>query len=343
MESARILADAGLDVNLPAADGTTPLLAALYNWDPPKVVFVPGKGAPAPAGSSQKFHADLSMARFLLDRGAMVTAADTAGYTPLHGAALAVANATIGAELRQGGAYGRNAALLSLGGADQTAAAVTVDEALAIVGRLLDGGADPNRKTLYPTAGPAGDVRINPAPPGSSAFHIAAASHNPALVKMLGDRGGNPNLLRKDGHTPFTVAVMAGDVSIVKEMVARGADLTARYSPSDKIPDPVKPITLPRQNQTIMHIAALGGSAPILEYLYSQGARLDLKNASGETPWDLADHQERYREAIRRQEADGDPGRLSGIVRQTATTDAIKKLLDQAARQAPLPGSAARN
>jgi len=160
---------------------------------------------------------------------------------------------------------------------------------------------------------------------------------------MLADRGANPNLLRKDGHTPFTVAVMAGNLPIVKEMVARGADLAARYSPADKIPDPVKPITLSRQNQTIMHIAALGGSAPILEYLYSQGARLDLKNSSGETPWDLADHQERYRDAIQRQEAEGDPARLSAIVRQTATTDAIKKLLSQPARQASSPASTARN
>ncbi len=110
----------------------------------------------------------------------------------------------------------------------------------------------------------------------------------------------------------------------------RGADLAARYSPSDKIPDPVKPITLPRQNQTILHIAALGGSAPIIEYLYSQGARLDLKNAEGETPWELADHQERYREAIERQNAEGDPSRLKRSCARTATSDAIKKLADQA-------------
>ena len=34
------------------------------------------------------------MARFLLDRGAKVSVADGAGYTPLHGAALAVAAIT---------------------------------------------------------------------------------------------------------------------------------------------------------------------------------------------------------------------------------------------------------
>ena len=60
--------------------------------------------------------------------------------------------------------------------------------------RLLDAGADPNRQTLYPTSGPVGDVRINPAPPGSSPFHIAADSDCLPLVKMLADKGAKPNL-----------------------------------------------------------------------------------------------------------------------------------------------------
>jgi ankyrin repeat protein len=327
LESARLLLDAGIDVNQPAADGTTPLLAALYHWDPPPGVFVPGRGAPAQAGSSQKFHADLDMARFLLDRGANVAVADGAGYTPLHGAALAVANAALGSEYRTGGAYRGNPALLSLGPAANQAPAEMIEPALAIVKALLDRGADPNRQTLYPTPGPAGDVRLNPAPPGSSAFHIATASTNLALVKLLADYGANPNLLRKDGHTPFTVAVMAGNLEVVKELVARGADLAARYNPKDHIPDPEKPISLPRQNQTIMHLAALSGSIPIIEYLHSIGVPLDKRNSMGETPLDLADHQERYREAIRREAADGDPEKLRAVVRDSATTDGIKRIL----------------
>lgn len=327
LESASLLLDAGIDVNQPAADGTTPLLAALYHWDPPPGVFVPGRGAPAQAGSSQKFHADLDMARFLLDRGATVTVADGAGYTPLHGAALAVANAALGSAYRTGGAYRGNPALLSLGPAANQAPAAMIEHALAIVKALLDRGADPNLQTLYPTPGPAGDVRLNPAPPGSSAFHIATASTNLELVKLLADYGANPNLLRKDGHTPFTVAVMAGNLDVVKELVARGADLTARYSPKDHIPDPEKPISLPRQNQTIMHLAALSGSIPIIEYLHSIGVPLDERNSMGETPLDLADHQERYREAIQREAADGDPEKLRAVVRDSATTDGIKRIL----------------
>ena len=333
LESARVLLDAGLDVNQPAADGATPLLAALYNWDPPDLTFIPGKGAPAQAGSSQHFHADLAMARLLLDRGAKSAGADGAGYTTLHAAALAVANAMLGPDFRRGGAYGGKAALLTLGKVDKAAPASQVEEALAIARRLLDDGADPDRQTRFPTAGPAGDVRINPAPPGSSAFHIAASSRNIDLLKMMTQRGGNPNLVRNDGHTPLSVAVIAGDLAAVQELVAHGADLSLRYNPTEKIPDPVEPITLPRQNQTIMHIAVLGGSKPVIEYLHSKGVPLDMKNSAGETPLDLADHQERYREAIERQGAEGDTEKLKKIVRSTALSDAIRKLMTSGVQQ----------
>jgi ankyrin repeat protein len=327
--SARMLLEAGIDVNQAAADGTTPLLAALYHWDPPNTVFIPGKGAPAPAGSSQSMHSDLTMAEFLLDRGANVTVSDTAGYTPLHAAALAIARASLGAVFRAGGAYRGNPALLSLGPEDRQASPDTIVSALAIVKRLLDSGADPNRQTIYATPGPAGDVRINPAPPGSSAFHIAGSSTNVQLVKLLAEKGANANLLRKDGHTPFSVSVMAGNVDVVKEMVARGADLSLRYHPAHKIPDPEKPISLTRRDQTIMHLAALAGSLPVIEHLYSQGVPLMLKNSMGETPLALADHQERYREAIQREAAADDPERVRKVERATATTDGIRKILDR--------------
>ena len=334
LESARLLLDAGLDVNQRAADGSTPLLAALYNWDPPEVTFIPGKGAPAQAGTSQHYRADLAMARLLLGRGARPDAADGAGYTPLHGAALAVASASMGPAFRRGGAYGGKAALLTLGKADKSTPPSQAEEALAIVRTLLDAGADPDRPTRYPTPGPAGDVRINPTPPGSSAFHIAASSRNLALVQLLAAHRANPNLVRNDGHTPFSVAVMAGDLPAVRELAAHGANLQLRYNPTEKIPDPVEPITLPRQNQSIMHIAVLGGSTEVIAYLHSKGVPLDLKNSAGETPLALADHQERYHEAIERQGAEGDAEKLAKVARKTVVSDAIRKLLSPEARQA---------
>jgi hypothetical protein len=225
------------------------------------------------------------------------------------------------------GAYRRASALLSLNHQNSKAAPFTPDEALGVVRRLLEAGADPNQRTVYPTPGPAGDVRINPAPPGSSAFHIAANSGNVALVKLLAEWGADANLLRKDGHTPFSVSVVAGDLALVKQMVASGADLSMRYNPDDKIPDPYEAITLSRRRQTILHIAAATLEPDIVAYLSSAGAPIDLKNEQGETPLDLADHQERFRESLDRQNADGDAAKLAAVKRPTQTTDAIKKLL----------------
>ena len=76
LESARLLLKGGVDVNMASADGTTPLLAALYKWDPLGKEFVGGTGAPAPSGSSARFGADVAMANFLLDKGAKVNVAD---------------------------------------------------------------------------------------------------------------------------------------------------------------------------------------------------------------------------------------------------------------------------
>ena len=109
-------------------------------------------------------------------------------------------------------------------------------------------------------------------------------------------------------------------------MVARGADLKMIYNPTDHFADPVKPISLTRQHQTIMHIAAGAAAPEVIEYLYSQGVGLDAKNSMGETPFDLADHQERYREARAREGAEDKPDRK--VVRDTSTTAAIMKLAE---------------
>ena len=337
LASVRTLLDAGIDVNAKAADGTSLLLAALYNWIPLAGDFQPGRGAPARAGSSQKFWPNLDMAHILLDRGANATDADTAGYTPLHAAALAVAWVARRQDKRSDGVYRTLPALLTLDSPPKPAPFDT-HGALEMVRRLLDLGADPNQQTKYPTPGPDGDVRINPAVPGSTALHIAAGSGSLEVVRILLDAGADPNLRRYDGHTPFSVAVVAVDMPVIEELIGRGADLQARYDPHDRYPDPVKAISIPRQGQSITHIAAGNRTPKIIEYLHSKGAPVDWKNAQGETPFDLADHQERFQEALDRQGTDGDPERLSKVVRKTDTTDAIRKLLDTRAGEAGTDG-----
>lgn len=320
LESARLLVEAGVDVNLPSADGTTPLLLALYKWEGGEL-------------RNFTFAPDVSMANYLLDRGAKVAVTDGAGYTPLHGAVLAaVAAAKPGGGRGRGGRAGGG-----LNGPGGPGAAVVLNEAevLKVVQRLLDAGADPNRQTLYPTSGPVGNVRINPAAPGSSAYHIAAMSTDVALTKMLAAKGANPNLLRKDGETPFSLAVEANNVEVVKEMVARGADLALRYSPAAVVPDPAKPIALRRENETIMHLAAVAGAAQTIEYLFSAGASLDVVNAQGETPLRMAQDHEVFEQVLAFEGTNNGGGKRVPL--NTTTSDTIKRLLESNATRRDRP------
>jgi ankyrin repeat protein len=312
-ESTQLLLDAGMDVNAGSADGTPPLLLALYKWR-------------TEDGRSTEFMPDIRTANFLLDRGAKVDVADGAGYTPLHAAVITAAGAggtggrskkDTGSGLRVTGPGRAGGPLLQVSTADKA-------EAIALVRRLLDAGADPNAQVNYSTPGPIGALRINPAPPRSSPFHFAAASQNIELIRLLADHGGNPNLMRSDGHTPFTIAVDANDLEATKEMVARGADLKLRYNPADMIPDRKEAKALPRTGQTIMHLAALAFAVDVIPYLSELGVPLAEKNALGETPLILADNQEVVEVALALEGAVRTDGRI--IPRDSRTTDLLKKL-----------------
>lgn len=319
--SVTMLLDAGMDVNQPAADGTTPLLASLYNWK-------------AKDGRVPKFAADLKLADLLLDRGAKVNVADGAGYTPLHGAVLSlVLNEPEGALQ-----LAFNPGLKSEPTRVHPKPPPGEDEVIALVRRLLDGGADPNRATGLPTPGPVNFVRVNPAPPGSSAFHIAAASHSAKLVSLLAEHGADPNLVRKDGHTPFSVAVMNNDLPSVETMVAHGADLKRRYDPIDQISDPVQPKTEARKDETILHIAGVSAAEWVIPFLAAHGAPTDARNSLGETALQLADEQERFRYVHDREGPLGGGIGKEKVLRETQTTDALKKVSTRslaAAKPAP--------
>jgi ankyrin repeat protein len=326
IEAVRLILDAGVDVNQPSADGTTALLTSLYNWQPAGVVtfFNPGAG--------MKFSPNFKIAALLLDRGAKVRVTNGSGYTPLH--ALLVTMAPVGR-----GAGGRGV-LARAAAANRTPAApvppappepASEAEKLQLVKRMLEMGADPNLPTIYPTAGPVASVRINPLPQGSTPFHAAGVVPNAALIELLASYGANPNIVRKDGHTPFTVAVMADNLAAVKAMVAHGADLTMTYNPADKLADPVEPKAQIRRNQTALHIAAAAGASQVAGFLAEQGVSLDARNDRGETALQLANHQEVYRYKKQKEGplGFGDPN----AVRSTATSDAIRKAMENATRR----------
>ncbi|HNP34820.1 MAG TPA: ankyrin repeat domain-containing protein [Woeseiaceae bacterium] len=324
LESVKSLLDAGMDVDTVTADGTTPLLAALYHW------------SAGPSGRNYQFAGDIEIANLLLDRGAKVDVSDQAGYTPLHGAALIlVLKDPEGAQR-----LAFNPAQANRPDRPRPSPPKDAGNVVTLVQRLIDAGADPNQPTLLKTPGPVNVVRINPCPPGSTPFHVIAASRSEALAKLFSQHGADPNRVRDDGHTPFSLAVMNNDLPLVKVMVEYGADIHRRYDPIDLLPDPVESETLARSQQSILHIAAVQGSEWVISYLVAKGAPLDAINDAGETPLALADALERYRVAKETEGFLGSP--LSeNLERETQTTDAFRAAylqegLDPSSEQARL-------
>lgn len=202
-------------------------------------------------------------------------------------------------------------------------------EGLAMAKQLLDLGADPNAATRQTTPGPLGAVKVNPAPPGSTPYHLAGNADSAKLIELMAAHGADANRLRKDGHTPLSIAIMSNDLPVVQAMVAHGANARMIFNPSDKVADPVKSVAEVRGNETALHIAAISGANYVVPFLAAQGVKLDARNDHGETALDLADAQERFRYG-RAKEAAGNMDRKgTEIMRETQTSDAFKKLLEK--------------
>jgi ankyrin repeat protein len=84
------------------------------------------------------------------------------------------------------------------------------------------------------------------------------------VVQALLDAGAGVNLTNKFGQTPLALAAMSGDLSVVKALVAHGAEVN---------PDGPSPLMG----------AASWGNVRITEYLLSAGAKIDATDATGQT------------------------------------------------------------
>jgi ankyrin repeat protein len=309
LETASMLIAAGADVNRASADGTTPLLAALYHWRAGgEPVATKDRRGRTPGIS---FVANYKLANLLMDHGAKADAVDGAGYTPLHGAIIGLAP---------------GAGRAPRGHVDRGIQKAANPDGLAVVKRLLDIGADPNKGTLFPTPGPVTQVRVNPAPPGSTAMHIAARITDTAALELLIAKGGDVNRLRKDGHSAFSVAAQNNNLPALKVMVAHGANVKMIFNVGDRLPDTVESKAEARKNQTVLHIAAAADAAGVIEYLVAQGVPTDVVNDHGETALQAALNQELVRWKIAKEGAVGKDGDPNAVLAHE-TSDAVKKAM----------------
>ena len=166
-----------------------------------------------------------------------------------------------------------------------------------------------------------------------------APPNMPELVKALLAKGADPNARIKEllkmrddrppinmvGATPFLLAAVATDASLMRLLAANGADTLLRVEekttplmaaargacPGEcsgqgrnsgnehwerSALEAVKAAVelgadvdaINQKGQTAMHIAAFTGADSIVQYLADQGAKVDVVAVSGETPWTMA-------------------------------------------------------
>jgi uncharacterized protein len=327
LETAKLLLDRGADVN-----ARTPAVA------PPR--FIPPSESPPglskgvgiiragwPEGRGKRFPAagsktpllyaaragDLEMMRLLLERGANVELADGNGMTPLIDA---VVNASIFRANREGHSdHLRAAELLLDAGANVNAmdwygetplwAAVDLrnlelgpaekgtgvrDEALALIKRLLEAGANPNARTkefpherryIVTVVGSVAWVDLT----GQTPFLRAAAAGDLTVMRLLLADGADPNIATSAGTTPLMVA--AGVNFAVGETYTEGpAALLEAVKLAHELGNDVNAVN--SMGVAAIHGAANRGANDVIEYLAANGARLDIADAEGRTPLDWA-------------------------------------------------------
>jgi ankyrin repeat protein len=154
-----------------------------------------------------------------------------------------------------------------------------------LIKSLLAHGAKPNPRLVREPRLPGTTPRFSLI--GSTPFMFAVASGDIELMKQLIQAGADPLLATTDGSTPLMVAAGLGnvedptpdqkkhDLEAAKMLVALGADVNARDS----------------YNWTALHGAAYTGNDAVVQFLVEKGAKLDVKDRFGQTPFSIASGQ----------------------------------------------------
>jgi ankyrin repeat protein len=149
---------------------------------------------------------------------------------------------------------------------------------------LLARGADPDAQIKKKFILGPNEVSISIV--GVTPFFLAAVAADVDSMQILADGGADPQLGSEEGITPLMAAAGAAlgagagtlrtrtgsPEQAVKLAVQLGADVNARSA----------------SGQTAMHAAAFTGEEAVIQFLADRGARVDVSDRSGQTPWTMA-------------------------------------------------------
>jgi ankyrin repeat protein len=261
------LLNAGADPNTTRSTGETVLMVAARTGALDVVRLLVNKGAVVEAREPARGQTALMWAaaeghapavRFLVEHGGSVRARSTAGYTPLL---LAARDARLEATrvLLDAGADVNEEAL------DGTTALViaTIRGRLSYAEFLLERGADPNRG------------------PGFTPLHWAAGEWHTELTGSL------TGVLAENTEWS-TLGGLRGEqkVQMVKMLLARGADVSARAAGNPRVNGTARAGNLAGATPFLM--AARAGDAAMMKLLLSSGAKPDVTTTRGTTALMLA-------------------------------------------------------
>lgn len=279
-EAARALIEHGADIHAQSKGGFTPLLFASQQGDLDSARILLAAGADVNKATPEHGNA-LTVASasghealpiFLLEKGADPNTADGYGITPLHHALQKGVSGLAGVR------YYENYRLAP-------------PNLPLLVKALLAHGANPNARIAEANErGPDGTPTSMAV---ATPFFLAAITADTGLMRALGAGGADPLLANKDGVTPLMAAAISacfgtcsyqggnraeeeGEKKVleaVKVVVELGADVNA----ADK------------NGLTAMHAAAFTGADAIVQFLADAGAKVNVKDKAGQTPWSMAE------------------------------------------------------
>jgi len=212
------------------------------------------------------------LAIFLLERGASPNVTDRNGITPLH------QSARNGLEALTGVRYDKSYR-------------VRPPNMPRLAKALLERGANPNLQIAKDLSrGPDGSPFLMK---GATAYFLAAVSGDAMLMRILREGGASATITAADGITPLMAAARSactgscafqGGNEDIDEATSRAA-LEAVKAAVESGADVNE---LNSDGQTALHMAAFTGADNVVEYLAGKGAKIDVKDKHGETPWSMA-------------------------------------------------------
>jgi ankyrin repeat protein len=207
-------------------------------------------------------NAHFELAAYLLDRGADPNA-DGPGWTPLHQLAW-TRRPPIQHGLPPAVPTGRL-------------------DSLELAKKLLDRGANPNARMTSEPADGARNVlnRI-----GSTPFLQAAKLADLPYMRLLAANGADPSIATEEGVTPLMAAAGVG-IWQLGEAAGTNEEAFEAVKLSFELGNRVNAVDA--NGYTALHGAAHRGSNDIARFLVENGAKLDVVNSFGWTPYLIAD------------------------------------------------------